>query len=175
MIIIIKSYQSWLPTKHIFRQKITLVKIIHSEHKLNISFHMCMWQGSLKCVLTNCTNIVKYYWLPVTIATDKLEVLRKTQERSHKKETDLQNQSTMKMLNKWKLSKLHLKGQYIDNYNVYLFVSCSKENFKISKYQKLQPIRPILFHFIWFFVNSIIPRVSDRPLYCVFIEVNFKK
>ena len=31
------------------------------------------------------------------------------------------------------------------------------------------------FHFIWFLVNNIIPRVSHRPLYYVFIEVDFKK
>ena len=63
----------------------------------------------------------------------------------------------------------------LDKYKIYLFASCSKENFKINQYQKFQPIRSMRFHFIWFLVNSIIPRVSHRPLYFVFIEVDFKK
>ena len=31
------------------------------------------------------------------------------------------------------------------------------------------------FHVMRYFVNSIIPRVSHRPLCCVFIEVDFEK
>ena len=63
----------------------------------------------------------------------------------------------------------------LDKYDIYLFASCSKENFKINPYQKFRPIQPMHFHFIWFLMNSIIPRVSHRPLYYVFIEVDFKK
>ena len=33
----------------------------------------------------------------------------------------------------------------LDKYNIYLFASCSKENFKINPYQKFWPMR---FHFI---------------------------
>ena len=54
------------------------------------------------------------------------------------------------------------------------FLSCSKENCKINQYQQFQPIRPMHFHFIWFLVNGIISRVSHRPLYSVFIKVDFK-
>ena len=63
----------------------------------------------------------------------------------------------------------------LDKYNMYLFVSCSTENYKINQYKKFQSIQPKHCHFIWFLVNSIIPRVSHRPLYCVFIKVDFKK
>ena len=50
-----------------------------------------------------------------------------------------------------------------------------KYDYKINLYQTCQLILPMHFHFISFFVNSIIPRVSHRPLCCVFIDVDFEK
>ena len=72
------------------------------------------------------------------------------------------------------LRKNGVKGA-LDKYNIYLFVSCSKENFITNQYQKFQPILPMRFHFIQSFAINIIPRVPHRPLYCVFFEVDFKK
>ena len=59
----------------------------------------------------------------------------------------------------------------MDKYNIYLFVSCSKENFKI----KLTADLANVFSFYLIFVNCIIPRVSHRPLHCIFTEADFKK
>ena len=66
-------------------------------------------------------------------------------------------------------SRISIKGT-LDKYSILLFGSNSIENFKISQYQTFQQILPMHFHFMWSFVKSIIPRVSHRPLYCVFID-----
>ena len=59
-------------------------------------------------------------------------------------------------------------------YNIYLFISNSIDNSKYNQYQNFQLILLMHFHFMRYFVNSIISRVSHRLLYCVFIEVDFK-
>ena len=63
----------------------------------------------------------------------------------------------------------------LDKYNTLLFISNSIEDFKSNQYQNFQLILPMRFHFMNYFVNSIIYRVSHRLLYCVFIEVDFEK
>ena len=67
-----------------------------------------------------------------------------------------------------------LKGA-LDNYNIYLFISNSIEDLKLNQYRNFQLILPMHFHFMTYFVNSIIFRVSHGLLYCVFIEVDFEK
>ena len=63
----------------------------------------------------------------------------------------------------------------LDKYNPISLYNSSIENIKINQYQKFQLILPIRFHFMRSFINSTIPRVSHRPLYCVFIEIDFEK
>ena len=63
----------------------------------------------------------------------------------------------------------------LDKYNIYHFISNSTENFKLNQYRNFQLILLMRFHFMKYFVNSIISRVSHRLLYCVFIEVDFEK
>ena len=63
----------------------------------------------------------------------------------------------------------------LDKYNTYLLMSIAIENFKLKQYWNFQLILPERFHFMRYFVNSIIYRVSRRLLYCVFIEVDFEK
>ena len=63
----------------------------------------------------------------------------------------------------------------LDKYNIYLFISSSIEDLKSNQYQKFQLFLPMRFHFMRYFVNSIIFRVPHRLLYCVFIEVDFEK
>ena len=65
-----------------------------------------------------------------------------------------------------------IKGA-LDKYNIYLFKSNSIEDFKLNQYRNFQLILPMRFHFIMYFVNSSIFKVSHRLLYCVFIEVDF--
>ena len=67
-----------------------------------------------------------------------------------------------------------IKGA-LDKYNIYLFTSNSIEDLKSNQYRKFQLILSMGFHFMRYFVNSIIFRVSHRLLYCVFIEVDFEK
>ena len=67
-----------------------------------------------------------------------------------------------------------IKGA-LDKYHIYLFLSYFIEDFKSNQYQNFQLILPMHFHFLRYFVNSIIFRVSYRLLYCVFIEVDFEK
>ena len=74
----------------------------------------------------------------------------------------------------WPGVQYPLKGA-LDKYNIYLFITNSMEDFKLNQYQKFQLILPMCFHFMRYFVNSIISRVSHRLLYCVFIEVDFEK
>ena len=69
---------------------------------------------------------------------------------------------------------MHIKGA-LDKYNIYLFISNSLEDFKLNQYRKFQLILPMRFHFMRYFMNSIISRVSHRLLYWVFIEVDFEK
>ena len=57
----------------------------------------------------------------------------------------------------------------LDKYNIYL------EDFELNKYRNFQLILQMHFHFMRYFVNSIIFRVSHWLLYCVFIEVDFEK
>ena len=70
--------------------------------------------------------------------------------------------------------KIIFKGA-LDKYNIYLFISDSIEDFKLNQYWNFQLILPMHFHFMRYFVNSIIFRVSYRLMYCVFIEVDFEK
>ena len=63
----------------------------------------------------------------------------------------------------------------LDKYNIYLFISNSTGNFKLNQHQNFQLILLMRFHFMKYFVNSIISRVSHRLLYCLFIEVDFEK
>ena len=63
----------------------------------------------------------------------------------------------------------------LDKYKIYLFISNSIEYFKLNQYRNFQLILPMHFHFMRYFVNTIILRVSHRLLYCVFIEVDFEK
>ena len=63
----------------------------------------------------------------------------------------------------------------LDKSNIYLFISSSIKDCKSNSYRKFQLILPMRFHFMRYFVNSIIFRVSHRLLYCVFIEVDFEK
>ena len=63
----------------------------------------------------------------------------------------------------------------LDKYNIYLCISNSVENLKLHQYRNFQLILPMRFHFMRYFVKSIISRVSHRLLYCVFIEVDFEK
>ena len=51
------------------------------------------------------------------------------------------------------------------------FLSNSIENFELNQYPNFQLILPMRFHFMQYFLKSIIFRVSNRFLYCVFIEV----
>ena len=67
-----------------------------------------------------------------------------------------------------------IKGA-LDKYNIYLFISNSIEYFKLNQYQNFQMILPMRFHFMRYFVISIISSVSHRLLYSVFIEVDFEK
>ena len=62
-----------------------------------------------------------------------------------------------------------------EKYNIYIVISNFKEDFKLNQYRNLQLILPMRFHFMRYFVNSMIFRVSHRLLYCVFIEADFEK
>ena len=72
------------------------------------------------------------------------------------------------------LKSCFLKGA-LDMYRIYLFISNSVDDFKLNQYRNLQPILPMHFLFMKYFVNSIIFRASHRLLYRVFIEVYFEK
>ena len=67
-----------------------------------------------------------------------------------------------------------IKGA-LDKYNIYFCLSNSVENLKLHQHRNFQLILPMHFHFMRYFVNSIISSVSHRLLYCVFIEVDFEK
>ena len=69
---------------------------------------------------------------------------------------------------------LGIKGA-LDKYDIYLFISNPIEDFKLNQYQNFQLILLMRFHFMSYFVNSIIFRMSHRLLYCVFIEVDIEK
>ena len=66
--------------------------------------------------------------------------------------------------------ELELQGAF-DKYDIYLFMSNSVEDFELNQHQNFQPILQMHFHFMMYFVDSIIPRVS----HCVFIKVGFEK
>ena len=68
----------------------------------------------------------------------------------------------------------YIKGT-LDKYNIYLLILNSIEDYKLNQYQNFQLFLPMRFHFMRYFVNCIIFRVSHRLLYCVFIEVDFEK
>ena len=53
------------------------------------------------------------------------------------------------------------KGAF-DNYNICLFIFHSMEDFQLNQYQKFQLILPMHFHFMRYFVNSIIYRASHK-------------
>ena len=67
-----------------------------------------------------------------------------------------------------------LKGHWT-SITLIFFISNSIKDFNSSQYRNFQLILPMHFHFIRYFVNSSICRVSHRLLYCVFIEVDFEK
>ena len=69
---------------------------------------------------------------------------------------------------------LKLKGA-LDKYDIYFLKPYSIEDFKLELYWNFQLNLPMRFHFMRYFVNSIIYRVSHTLLYCVFIEVDFEK
>ena len=58
---------------------------------------------------------------------------------------------------------LILKGA-LDKYNIYLFMPNSIEDFKSNQYQNFQLVLPMRFHFMMYFVNGIMLRVSG---YCI--------
>ena len=61
-----------------------------------------------------------------------------------------------------------IKGA-LDKYDIYLFISNSVEDFELNQYQNFQLILPMRFHFMMYFVNSIIPRVSHRlTVLCIY-------
>ena len=91
----------------------------------------------------------------------------------HQKGGTLQVKSTLSFVFNV-LVFLSLKGA-LDKYNSYLFISNSTEYFKLNHHRKFQLILPMRFHFMRYFVNSIISRVSHGPLYCLFTEVDFEK
>ena len=78
------------------------------------------------------------------------------------------------MYNRCNPTRLTLKGA-LDKYGIYLFISNYIKDFKLDLYWNFQLILPKRFHFMSYFVNSIIFRISHRLLYCVFIEVDFEK
>ena len=61
-----------------------------------------------------------------------------------------------------------IKGA-LDKYNIYLFKSNSIEDFKLNQYQNFQLILPMRFHFMMYFVNSIIFRVSHIAVGCCIV------
>ena len=63
----------------------------------------------------------------------------------------------------------------LDKSNIYLSTSNSIEDIKSNQNQNFQLILSMHFHFMRYFVISIIFRVSHRLLYCVFFEVDFEK
>ena len=64
----------------------------------------------------------------------------------------------------------------LDKYNyIYFFIPNSIEEFKLNQYRHFRLILPMRFHFMRYFVNSILFRVSHRLLYGVFNEVDFEK
>ena len=60
-------------------------------------------------------------------------------------------------------------------YNIDLLKPKSTEDIKLNQYRKFQPNLLMRFHFMKYFVNSTISSVSHRLLYCVLIEIDFKK
>ena len=73
----------------------------------------------------------------------------------------------------YKIQNLKLKGHWTSITFVFYFYSI--DDFELNQYQNFQLILPISFHFMMYFVNSIIFRVSHRLLYFVFIDVDLKK
>ena len=72
------------------------------------------------------------------------------------------------------LVAFQVKGA-LAKYNIYLLIFNPIEDSKLIQHRKFQLILSMHFHFMRYFVNSIISRVSQRLLYCVFIEVDFEK
>ena len=66
--------------------------------------------------------------------------------------------------NRFKSPTTQIKGA-LDKYNIHLFISNSIEDFKLNQYRNFQLILPMRFHFVWYFVNSII---FEWPIgYCI--------
>ena len=63
----------------------------------------------------------------------------------------------------------------LGKHNIYLLISKSIRDIKLDQYWNFQLIPPMRFHFMRYFVNTIISSVSHRLLHCVLIEVNFEK
>ena len=107
-----------------------------------------------------CRSVGCFLWNPSLVVLNVLNILK---ERCHSYG-----------IIKDRESKLAFKGA-LDKYDIYLFIPNSIEDFKLDIYWNFQLILPMRFHFMRYFVNSIIFRVSHRLLYCVFIEVDFGK
>ena len=60
-------------------------------------------------------------------------------------------------------------------YSIYIFIFNSIEEIELNQYRNFQLILSMRFHFMRYFVNSIIFRVSHGLLHCVFTEVDFEK
>ena len=63
----------------------------------------------------------------------------------------------------------------LDKSDIFLLISKSIEDIKYNQYQNFQIILLICFHFMRYFMNSIIFGMSVRLLYYIFIEVDFEK
>ena len=70
-------------------------------------------------------------------------------------------------------NKYHLKENWTNMHMA--FMSNSIENYKINWKQTFQLILLMHFSFMRYFVNSIISKVSHKPLCWIFIEVDFEK
>ena len=57
----------------------------------------------------------------------------------------------------------------MDKYNIYLFISNSIKDLELNQYRNFQLILPMNFHFMKYFVNSIIFRVSHLGFCIVYL------
>ena len=70
-------------------------------------------------------------------------------------------------------SVLYKVKEALDKYSIYLFISNLKEDFELRLFQNFQLILSMCF--MRYFVNSIIFSASHGLLYCVYIDIDFKK
>ena len=71
------------------------------------------------------------------------------------------------------MKSLYLKGA-LDKYNICLFTFDFIEDFKLNQYRNFQLILSKRSHFMRYFVNSIIHRVSHRLLYVYLLKSTLK-